>query len=338
MNDDTLRDAFHALTEEELPPDFIDRVLHVLPDRQPPRRLATIVAIGLALVCVVGVIWTVGALRYGGSSDASPSAMTPSRLPVVSSTPTATEAGANVVLSIEITPCCTVAPGIEPPNASVFALDGSGRAVYYDYVFGVSRSEARVAHLTPDQVARLIAFAIGPGGIADAQPSYERGSRGPSGHTIITLDSPELTKTVDYGLAPGNLVDDDDPTLGGLPTLVARLGHFSDDVERGSASGGLLLTEVDRAEGIALADPRFRELFASSRHVTDRVVPAPGRHGDILVYTSISGDNARWPSIDACEIGGSEGSATGVVWQIDPAAGDVVAVSLRWGDVDCLSG
>lgn len=338
MSDEELRTAFHALAEEDLPPDFIDRVLRLLPDRRPYRRLGTIATIATALVGVAAFVWLNASPRLGSDVHASfPAASPGPSSPSGSPVPSAPDAAGGLILSIEITPGGATGP-MALPNAVVFTLDGNGRAVYHDYVFGESRSEARVAYLSPEQVRELIAFAIGPGGMSQARSLYERNSFGPSGRTIIKLDTPQLAKTVEYGLAPGNLVRDEDPTLGGLPDLVARLSHFSSDVERGTASGGLLLTEAERAESIALDDPRFRDLLASAVHVTDRVLPAPTAVGHVLVYVSVSGDDANWPAMDACEIDGSDGPATGIVWQVDLAASEVVAVSPRWDSVDCLTG
>jgi hypothetical protein len=174
--------------------------------------------------------------------------------------------------------------------------------------------------------------------MAEALTEYERPSLGPSGHTIITLESPELTKTIDYALGPGNLVRDTDPALGGLPELMDLLGRFSTAVEQGMASGGMALTDVELAERIALGDERFADLLSSTPYETDRVVPAGSGAGEALVFISADGDGAWWPEMDACDIGGADGPATGVVWLVDLAGKTILAVSPRWGTVDCLSG
>lgn len=336
MNESDLRRAFRALSAGELPVDFVDDIVRRLPDRPRQRgRVAIAAGLAVALAGMAVVIWTLGPRWLASEPDAfSPSLPGSDQPPPTSS---AAEAAGGVILAIEITPGGATFEGSRR-NEFVFKLDADGTALYHDYEFGVSRGDLRVAYLIPEQIRALIDFAIGPGGMREASERYERGSRGPSGHTIIRLDTPDLVKTVDYGLGPGNLVRDDDPTLGGLPDLVERLSQFSDDVQRGDASGGLLLTEVERAEAIALEDPRFGDLLATSASTTDRVVPAPEREGDVLVYVSIADGGEAWPSIDTCEIGGSDGPATGVVWQVDLAAGEIVAVSLRWGSADCLSG
>jgi len=327
--DEELRRAFHDLTDHDLPPGFTDLVVAGLPDRRRSTRWRAWTGAGVVAVLGIVVLVSLGPMRSGGDPEISapPTA-------VVSPAASVPAAAEGVTLVVESTPGGAITGNRE--NVPIFELR-EGRAIYRDFEFGRSVSETKVAFLTDAQVRELVAFATGPGGMTEALTEYERGSFGPSGHTIITLESPELTKTVDYWLAPGNLVRDTDPALGGLPDLMDLLGRFSTAVEQGMASGGMALTDVELAEAIAFGDERFADLLSSTAYETDRVVPALGA-GEALVYISVDPDGAAWPEIDACDIGGAEGPATGVVWLVDLAEQTILAVSPRWGTVDCLSG
>jgi len=333
MNDDELRSAFHDLADGRLPIDFTDQVLAALPARKAAssRRPLTFALAGLGLATVIAAV---ALSRPAPVGDVPTPTAEPS--PDVTAIPSP-DAAEGIVLTVEITPGGAAAgsPDDDRPNEMVFSLQGN-RAVYRDYDWGTSRSEERVAYLTPAQVEELVEFAIGPGGMAEAQAEYPRNSLGPSGQTIITLVSPELTKTVTYGLGPGNLTRDQDPALGGLPDLVERLGHFSTEVERGNASGGLPLDDVDRAIGIALGDPRLSDLLAPGGHVVERVIAA-NLEDTMLVFLVLGDDQTEWPEIDVCESSQASGGVTGVVWLVSLDENRVLAVSPRWDSFDCLN-
>jgi len=70
--------------------------------------------------------------------------------------------------------------------------------------------------------------------------------------------------------------------------------------------------------------------IASSQCPTGRARP---------MSSSACGDELdAWPPGEACDIGGAAGPMTGIVWQVDLEEQRVLAVSPRWGDVDCLGG
>ena len=328
MNDDELRRAFHAIADGELPPDFPDRVFARLSERRSGRPRWSIAVVAAATVAAVLLLAVIVTRPSGLSDEPTPPATASSK-----AEPTPASA-TDVTLTVEMTPGGARPPDDSTPNEVVFALQGN-RAVYRDYDWGRSRSEERVAYLTPQQVDALVAFAIGPGGMADAEAEYPRNSRGPSGQTIITLTSPGLTKTVTYGLAAGNLTRDEDPTLGGLPELMERLGHFSSEVQRGNASGGMLHTDVEASIRAAFADERLTDLLAQGGHTIERVVPAE-RDGEALVFIA-TGPEQGWPQeMVVCESGQTTGEMTGIVWLVDFDQERVVAVSPRWGSFDCI--
>ena len=328
MNDDELRSAFHDLADGRLPVDFGDRVLAALPVRKAAssRRPFTLALAGLAAAAVLlAIVLGRPATPVGDGPSASADA-------TAAASPDAAE---GIVLTLEVTPGGASVPGGFGPNSVVFSLRGN-RAVYRDYLGGMSRSQEHVAYLTPAQLEELIAFAIGPGGMAEAQTDYPRDSLGPSGQTVITLVSPQLTKTVRYGQAPGNLTRDQDPTLGGLPELVERLGHFSTQVELGNAGGGLPVVDVDRAIDIALRDERLIDLLVPGGHVIERVIPV-ALDDIVLVFLVLGDDQTDWPEIVVCVSSQASGDRTGVVWLVSLDENRILAMSPRWGAFDCLN-
>ena len=337
MNEDELRRSLRSLSDGELPPDFVHRVVSELPDApsQSARRWH-VAAPALAAVIgtlLVGLLVARPALP-GADESASPTPVSPAPSSPRPSNTIAEEPSEQVILSLEITPGGATGGIDGRENEVVFRLV-EGRAVYRDYVFGVSRSAERTAYLTPEQVAGLVEYAIGPGGMRHAAERYERNSLGPSGSTIITLVSDELTKQVTYGLAPGNLVEDPDPALGGLPDLVLRLSTFSQSVAAGDASGGLTVSQDQAARAIALGDGRLQSVAASSYFV-DRVMPAPGRPDHAFVDIRFTEPDVLVAGVDVCDIGGAVGEPTGLMWLVDLGAREVAAVSPVWGDVHCL--
>lgn len=346
MNDDDLRRAVreHAAGGEP-PVGFVESVVDALPDRDPPRMSFSwvVAAAAMVVISVAVAAWSTRTPVAGPQPVGSPaSSSSPSAAAIPSSTPAAGLPHAvdeEVVLSIEVTPGGAVPPdGAGPPgsgNDVIFRLTAAGRVDYADMEPGGSLGVPRVAYLTDDQIDGLVAWAMGPGGIVEADTLYDRPSFGPSGMTIITLQSDPLTKQIVYELGPGNLMEDTDPALGKLPELVGRLSSFSDAVEAGEGVGGHTAADDDVARSVALSDRRFDALLESPFEVV-RVLPDPTRPENLFVEISVERE-ATWPELVVCEIGGADGPATGVMWLVDVEEREVAAVSPVWGDVSCLT-
>ncbi|HEX2767030.1 MAG TPA: DUF6174 domain-containing protein [Candidatus Limnocylindria bacterium] len=331
MTDDDLRRAIrHHAASGELPPGFVETVVDQLSERSPrgrPPLFAWLAGVAIVAVLAVGVAAWGGRLPAGGPEATASAGETAGPSAAAVAIPGVDE---DVVLSLEGTPGGMA--GGTADNEVVFRLTSDGRVDYVDYDFGVARSEPRVAYLNPDQVAALVEWAIGPGGIGEADTLYERASRGPAGHTVITLQSDALTKQIVYQLPPGNLVTDPDPTLGTLGALADRLSHFSDDVEAGNAVGGHSAVDDDVARVTALSDPRLRDVLERLARV-ERVFPDETRVGHLFVEVSLEADVA-WP-LDTCDIDHG-GRITGAIWLVEADERRIAGVSPMWGRTNCL--
>ena len=95
---------------------------------------------------------------------------------------------------------------------------------------------------------------------------------------------------------------------------------------------------TNAAMEVVLADERVSDFLAAHEYTVEGVTPLAGN--DVLVTVTFvePRPTAGWPEIDACELGGTEGPATGLDFQVDLERGQVVALSPRWGSVSCLSG
>jgi hypothetical protein len=98
------------------------------------------------------------------------------------------------------------------------------------------------AQLSDEQAAALLAFATGPGGLADAAERYDDMFVSDAPTTVFTIDTPDLTKTVSvYALGfeqPGGSPDAE--ILARLDALADTLGSFEQQVAAGNVeSAGL---------------------------------------------------------------------------------------------------
>jgi hypothetical protein len=98
------------------------------------------------------------------------------------------------------------------------------------------------AQLSDEQVAALLAYATGPGGLADAAEEYTDMFVSDMPTTVFTIDTPELTKTVSvYALGvdqPGG--SPDAVILGRLEDLAGTLGAFEQQVAAGNVESAAL--------------------------------------------------------------------------------------------------
>lgn len=94
------------------------------------------------------------------------------------------------------------------------------------------------------------------------------------------------------------------------------------------------ITEVTME--IVLADTRVSDFLEANPYVVEGVTPLAGNEVVVSIQFEDPTQTEGWPPMSACEVGGAEGPATGVDFQVDIAAGTVVAMSPRWGSVSCL--
>jgi hypothetical protein len=98
------------------------------------------------------------------------------------------------------------------------------------------------AELSDEQVAALLVYAAGPGGLADAAEQYSDMFVSDAPTTVFTIDTPELAKTVSvYGLGidqPGGSPDQE--ILDRLEALAGTLGAFEQQVDAGNVQSAAL--------------------------------------------------------------------------------------------------
>lgn len=86
---------------------------------------------------------------------------------------------------------------------------------------------------------------------------------------------------------------------------------------------------------IVKRDARVGDFLEANPYVVEGVTPLADNM--VVVVIQFQEPPAEgWPPMDACEVGGTEGPPTGVDFQVDLAAGSVVAMSPRWGSISCL--
>ena len=87
---------------------------------------------------------------------------------------------------------------------------------------------------------------------------------------------------------------------------------------------------------IVLRDARVSEFLAQNAYVVEGVTPLSGDEVVVSIQFEEPAPTEGWPQLDACEVGGAEGPATGLDFQVNLASTTVVAMSPRWGNVSCL--
>jgi hypothetical protein len=125
-----------------------------------------------------------------------------------------------------------------------FTLYADGSAIFRPSTGGTFDAPPALvrAELSDEQVAALLAFAGGPGGLADAAERYEDMFVSDAPTTVFTIDTPELSKSVSvYALGieqPGGSPDAE--ILARLAELAATLGAFEQQVEAGNVESAAL--------------------------------------------------------------------------------------------------
>lgn len=157
--------------------------------------------------------------------------------------PTVDPDSAKVVLRME------VGGGFVPMSVALlemptFTLYADGSAIFRPSTGGTFDAPPALvrAELSDEQVAALLAYAAGPGGLADAAERYDDMFVSDAPTTVFTIDTPELSKTVSvYALGfeqPAGSPDAE--ILGRLATLAGTLGAFEQQVEAGNVESAAL--------------------------------------------------------------------------------------------------
>lgn len=125
-----------------------------------------------------------------------------------------------------------------------FTLYADGTAIFRPSTGGTFDAPAPLvrAELTDEQVAALLAFAAGPGGLADAAEQYSDMFVSDAPTTVFTIDTPELSKTVSaYALGFENPAGSPDAEiLARLASLASTLGAFEQQVDAGNVESAAL--------------------------------------------------------------------------------------------------
>jgi hypothetical protein len=132
-------------------------------------------------------------------------------------------------------------PGTTLDVAPTFTLYGDGTVIYTaDEALGGNdpRRGLRVARMTEEQVAALIAFALGAGGLAEAAEAYTDVPVADATGITFTIDAAGISKTVGvYALGEG--LDEPGPETAHRQRflrLFELLASFGDEVARGNAT------------------------------------------------------------------------------------------------------
>lgn len=160
-----------------------------------------------------------------------------------SAEPTVDPDSAKVVLRM------SVGGGFVPMSVSLlqmptFTLYADGSVIFRPSTGGTFDAPAPLvqAQLSDEQVAALLAFAGGPGGLVEAAERYDDMFVSDAPTTVFTIDTPGLTKTVSaYALGfeqPGGSPDAD--ILARLSRLADTLGSFEQQVEAGNVESAAL--------------------------------------------------------------------------------------------------
>lgn len=125
-----------------------------------------------------------------------------------------------------------------------FTLYADGTAIFRPSTGGTFDAPAPLvqAELSDEQVAALLAYAAGPGGLADAAAEYSDMFVSDAPTTTFIIDTPELSKTVS-AYALGFEQPEGNPNaeiLGRLAGLAATLGAFEQQVDAGNVESAAL--------------------------------------------------------------------------------------------------
>jgi hypothetical protein len=119
-----------------------------------------------------------------------------------------------------------------------FTLYADGSAIFRPSTGGTFDAPAAFveAQLSDEQVAALLAYAAGPGGLAAAAERYDDMFVSDAPTTVFTIDTPELSKTVSaYALGFENPAGDPNAEiLAQLDALADTLSTFETQVEAGN--------------------------------------------------------------------------------------------------------
>jgi hypothetical protein len=156
-----------------------------------------------------------------------------------------------------------------------FTLYADGSAIFRPSTGGTFDAPAPLvrAELSDEQVAALLAFAAGPGRLADAAERYDDMFVSDAPTTVFTIDTPELTKTVSaYALGFEQPAGDADAEiLGRLDALADTLGAFEQQVDAGNV------------ESAALYEPLSYLATFTPDYDGNTATPAPWPFADVAV-------------------------------------------------------
>jgi hypothetical protein len=136
-----------------------------------------------------------------------------------------------------------------------FTLYADGSAIFRPSTGGTFDAPVAFveAQLSDEQVAALLAYAAGPGGLAVAAEEYTDMFVSDAPTTVFTIDTPELSKTVSvYGLGIENPQGGADAEiLAQLETLAETLSTFETQVEAGNVESAALYEPLSYLATIA---------------------------------------------------------------------------------------
>jgi hypothetical protein len=143
----------------------------------------------------------------------------------------------------------TVGGGFVPMSVAMlemptFTLYADGTAIFRPSTGGTYDAPPPLvqAQLSDEQMTALLAFAAGPGGLADAAERYDDMFVTDMPTTVFTIDTPALTKTVSaYALGVENPQGSPDAEiLARLDKLADTLGAFQQQVAAGNVESAAL--------------------------------------------------------------------------------------------------
>lgn len=103
------------------------------------------------------------------------------------------------------------------------------------------------------------------------------------------------------------------------------------------------LSKAEQAEAtqIALGDPRLSELLAAHPHTVTKVREPGGSAQDgpsdavVEIEFTDGFPTSEYP-LDVCDLGGHDGTVTGLAWLVDLDTDAVTAVTPLWGSLSCF--